>query len=82
MPSGLQIPDQRHSLESVLSVTHYLYLYVLTVGDYPLSPVLFCHDVIAVMCVSSVGEAPLDVLVFSDPEAILEYEECKPQANC
>ena len=75
MPSGLQTPDQRHSVESVLLVTHYLYLHVLTEGDYPLSPTLFCCDVIEGMCVSSVGKAPLDVLVFSDTEAILEYGE-------
>ena len=59
MPSGLQTPDQRHSTESVLLVTYYLYLCVLAEGDYPLLPALFCHDVIVGMCISSAGEAPL-----------------------
>ena len=60
---------------SVLPLTLYLYLHVLAEGDYPLSPALFCHDVIAGMCVSSAGEVPHEVLVFSDTEAILEYDE-------
>ena len=62
-------------MESVLPVTHYLYLHVLAEGDYLLSPALFCHDVIVRMCISSAGEAPNKVLVFSDNEAILEYGE-------
>ena len=75
MPSGIQTPGQRHSVESVLPVTLYLYLDVLAEGGYTLPPVLFSYDVIVGMCVSSAGEAHHEVLVFSDTEAILEYGE-------
>ena len=75
MPSGIQTPGQRHSTESVLPITHYLYLCVKAEGDYPLPPILFCHNVISGMYISSAGEAPREVLIFSDIEAILEYGE-------
>ena len=37
MPSGIQTPSQRHSEESVLLITHYLYLHVKAEG------ITHCH---------------------------------------
>ena len=50
-----------------------VYLCVLADGDYPLPPMLFSCVVIVGMCITSAGEAPHEVLIFSETEAILEY---------
>ena len=75
IPLGLHTPSHCDSAESVLPVAHYLYLHVKAEGDYPLPPTLFNHDVISGMCLSSAGDVPWEVLVYSDTEAILEYSE-------
>ena len=75
IPPGIHTPSHHNSAESVLPVVHYLYLHVKAEGDYPLPPVLFNCEVILEMCLSSTGDAPWEVLVYSNTEAILEYGE-------
>ena len=75
IPPGIHTPSHHDSAESVLPVAHYLYLHVKAEGDYPLPPALFNHEVISGMCLSSTGDAPREVLVYSNTEAILEYSE-------
>ena len=72
IPTGLQTPSHCDNAESVLPVAHYLYLHVRAEGDYPLPPTLFNRNVILGMCLSSTGDTPQEVLVYSDTKAILE----------
>ena len=75
IPPGIHTPSHRDSAESVLPVAHYLYLRIKAEGDYPLPPTLLNRKVISGMCLSSAGDAPWEVLVYSKTEAILEYGE-------
>ena len=74
-PPGLHTPSHCDSAESVLPVAHYLYLHVKAEGDCPLPPALFKCEVISGMCLSKVGDAPQEMLVYSYTKAIREYGE-------
>ena len=76
IPTGFQTPSQRNSTESMLPLVHYLYLCINAEGDYPLPPALFNPDMILGMCLSSAGDAPQEVLVYSCTIHYCKYIRC------